>query len=224
MKLLHYNSFWQYMPYPVAYHHRELCGIKNWVSSFLLFSTVSLIWQSMSPSNSPPGLPLGRQANMIEKSLGIIRKDMQRKQALKCSSDRPCSDTIREEPVERDPYPYVEQLHKVRASSYQIIYGHCWSRNRLLCPLTMEPYHTGSVLNQPQATRRQYYSHSDHTLNLSLSLGMAQYILHKIPLRKHASSRYENHCTEITEIIMYVEFIWMPIIAFHRLKLKVATA
>jgi len=35
---------------------------------------------------------------MIEKSPGVIRKDMQSKQALKCSFDRPRSNIIKGEP------------------------------------------------------------------------------------------------------------------------------
>ena len=52
----------------------------------------------MLPSASPPALILGRQVNMIEKSPGVIRKDMQSKQALKCSFDRPRSNIIKGEP------------------------------------------------------------------------------------------------------------------------------
>lgn len=145
MKFLDYKSFWQCMPYPTAYYHRNL----RYQKSLQLLPCILHCYSSLAPHtfylSSRPAH--GRQANSKKAtkgqdskkprdgSLESIHKAYKHWNALLTDL---AATPLGENLVERDPCPYIEHLHKVQASSWTA-HVHCWRTQGLLCPLPMEP-------------------------------------------------------------------------------------
>lgn len=193
MKFLDYKSFWQRMPCPTAYYHWKKVEVSKVSTALALYSPLSVL--SGTPHHLLPPLQAcswGKHMNMTAESLGITGEHTKSTAALKCSSDRPCSNTIRENLGREIPVHILNTYIRLRPAAVRP-YRALLTHRGIAVSFAMEPLTQAGGSCSPTQLAAKHHRYSS-----TLSLGMAHYALQSISPPKHGSERYEKHCTEMT--------------------------